>query len=124
VHSIYTLSSFGDAQSKKYASLTWEVRKVARGLASLYAAAPAATPAQQFVSSYPAVKKSRVAAFNMILGTPIVTRAHKWRAWTANSDLTPNSAQEAAQQVSKEDAAHHARMKAQQRDILKNLLQK
>jgi hypothetical protein len=75
-------------------------------------------------SSYPSTavwiglsnsEERRVEALNKILGKPIVTRAHKWRAQTANSDLTPISAQEAAQQVAKEDAADHARMKAQQR---------
>jgi hypothetical protein len=69
-------------------------------------------------------EKCRVEAFNKTLGTPIVTRAHKWRAQTANSDLTPNSAQEAARQVAKNDAVHHARMKAQQSEILKNQLKK
>jgi hypothetical protein len=68
-----------------FASFAWEVRKVAPGLASLHAASPAATPALQ----------CRVEAFSKTLGTPIVTRAHKWRAKTVNSNLTPNSAQEA-----------------------------
>jgi hypothetical protein len=72
-------------------------------------------------------EKRRDEALKKILGTPIVTRAYKWRAQTANSDLTPNSSQELLRGSTaggQEDATHHARMKAQQREIPNNLLQK
>jgi hypothetical protein len=124
VHSIYMLSSFCGARSYK---------KCFFCMGSLAGCSRPYKPTFCCTSSYTSIAvcielsnsvNCRVEAFNKTLGTPIVTRAHKWRAQTANSDLTPNSAQEAARQVAKEDAVHHARMKAQQRDILKNELQK
>jgi hypothetical protein len=48
LHSIHMLSPFEMFRHVSFASCAWEVRKVARDLASLRAA----TPALQFVSSY------------------------------------------------------------------------